>query len=58
MFFITSFQFVLEYLRENSFKTFVVSGGGIEFMRTCVEKAYGIPGDQVVGSSVKTSGDQ
>jgi len=45
---------VLAFLRANGFKTFVVSGGGIEFMRAWVEEAYGIPPEQVVGSSVKT----
>ena len=45
---------VLEYLRANGFKTFIVSGGGIEFMRVWTEAAYGIPPEQVVGSSVKT----
>jgi haloacid dehalogenase-like hydrolase len=45
---------LLAYLRANGFKTYVVSGGGIEFMRPWVEKAYGVPPDQVVGSSVKT----
>jgi phosphoglycolate phosphatase-like HAD superfamily hydrolase len=44
-------QELLEYLRANGFKTFVVSGGGIEFMRPWIGKAYGIPPDQVVGSS-------
>jgi hypothetical protein len=38
-------------LRANGFKTFIVSGGGIEFMRPWVEKIYGIPPEQVVGSS-------
>jgi phosphoserine phosphatase len=42
---------LLGYLRANGFKTFIVSGGGIEFMRPWVEKAYGIPPEQVVGSS-------
>lgn len=42
---------LLEYLRANEFKTFIVSGGGVEFMRPWVEKAYGIPPQQVVGSS-------
>jgi phosphoglycolate phosphatase-like HAD superfamily hydrolase len=42
---------LLAYLRANGFKTFIVSGGGIEFMRPWVEKAYGIPPEQVVGSS-------
>jgi hypothetical protein len=45
---------LLDYLRANGFKTFVVSGGGIEFMRPWVEEVYGIPKDQVVGSSIKT----
>ena len=42
---------LLGYLRENGFKTFIVSGGGIEFMRPWTEKVYGIPPEQVVGSS-------
>jgi phosphoglycolate phosphatase-like HAD superfamily hydrolase len=42
---------LLAYLRANGFKTFIVSGGGIEFMRPWVEKAYGIPPEQVIGSS-------
>jgi phosphoserine phosphatase len=42
---------LLTYLRANGFKTFIVSGGGIEFMRPWVEKVYGIPPEQVVGSS-------
>lgn len=45
---------LLTYLQENDFKTFIVSGGGIEFMRPWVEEIYGIPRDQVVGSSIKT----
>lgn len=45
---------LLSYLRENGFKTFIVSGGGIEFMRPWVEGVYGIPPEQVVGSSIKT----
>ena len=45
---------LLEYLRANGFKTFIVSGGGIEFMRPWVESVYGIPPEQVVGSSIKT----
>jgi phosphoglycolate phosphatase-like HAD superfamily hydrolase len=44
---------LLDYLRANGFKTFVVSGGGIEFMRPWVEEVYGIPPEQVVGSSIK-----
>jgi hypothetical protein len=46
---------VLAYLRANGFKTFIVSGGGIEFMRAWAETVYGIPPEQVVGSSVKTT---
>jgi phosphoglycolate phosphatase-like HAD superfamily hydrolase len=42
---------LLAYLRANGFKTFIVSGGGVDFMRVWVEKAYGIPPEQVVGSS-------
>ena len=42
---------LLGYLRANGFKTFIVSGGGIEFMRPWTEKVYGIPPEQVVGSS-------
>ncbi len=45
---------VLAYLRANGFKTYIVSGGGIEFMRPWAERVYGIPPEQVVGSSVKT----
>jgi len=42
---------LLAYLRASGFKTFIVSGGGIEFMRPWAEKVYGIPPEQVVGSS-------
>jgi hypothetical protein len=45
---------LLAYLRASGFKTFIVSGGGIEFMRPWTEKVYGIPPEQVVGSSIKT----
>ena len=45
---------LLAYLRANGFKTFIVSGGGIEFMRPWTEKVYGVPPEQVVGSSIKT----
>jgi phosphoserine phosphatase len=45
---------LLAYLRANDFKTFIVSGGGIEFMRPWAEKTYGIPPEQVIGSSIKT----
>jgi phosphoglycolate phosphatase-like HAD superfamily hydrolase len=46
---------LLDYLRANGFKTYIVSGGGIEFMRPWVEQAYGIPPEQVIGSSIKTT---
>lgn len=45
---------LMAYLRDNGFKTFIVSGGGIEFMRPWTERVYGVPPEQVVGSSVKT----
>jgi hypothetical protein len=45
---------LLAYLRANGFKTFIVSGGGIEFMRPWSEQIYGVPPEQVVGSSIKT----
>ena len=45
---------VLAYLRANGFKTFIVSGGGVEFMRPWAESVYGIPPEQIVGSSVET----
>jgi phosphoglycolate phosphatase-like HAD superfamily hydrolase len=44
---------LLAYLRANGFKTFIVSGGGIEFMRTFAEATYGVPPEQVIGSSGK-----
>ena len=44
---------LLEYLRANGFKTFIVSGGGVEFMRPWTERVYGIPPEQVVGSRAK-----
>ncbi len=43
---------LLQYLRANGFKTYIVSGGGVEFMRPWSEEIYGIPADQVVGSSI------
>jgi len=46
---------LLAYLRANGFKTFIVSGGGIEFMRVFAERVYGVPPEQVIGSSVKTT---
>jgi hypothetical protein len=45
---------VLAYLRANGFKNYIVSGGGIEFMRPWAEQTYGISPEQVVGSSMKT----
>lgn len=45
---------LLDYLRANDFKPFIVSGGGVEFMRPWVEQVYGIPPEQVIGSSIKT----
>ena len=45
---------LLAYLRANGFKTYIVSGGGIEFMRPWAESVYGIPPEQVIGSSIKT----
>jgi len=45
---------LLAYLRANGFKTFIVSGGGNEFMRPWAEAVYGIPPEQIVGSSIKT----
>ncbi len=44
---------LLAYLRDNGFKTYIVSGGGIEFMRTFSERVYGVPPEQVIGSSGK-----
>jgi phosphoglycolate phosphatase-like HAD superfamily hydrolase len=44
---------LLRYLRANGFKTYIVSGGGVEFMRVFAERAYGIPPEQVIGSSGK-----
>jgi len=46
---------LLAYLRANGFKTFIVSGGGVEFMRAFAERVYGIPPEQVIGSSGKQS---
>lgn len=44
---------LLNYLRDNGFKTFIVSGGGIEFMRVFSEEIYGIPPEQVMGSTIE-----
>jgi len=46
---------LLDYLRANGFKTFIVSGGGIDFMRPWAERIYGIPPEQIVGSSLKAA---
>ncbi len=45
---------LLDYLRNNGFKTYIVSGGGVEFMRPMTQKMYGIPPEQVIGSSIET----
>lgn len=45
---------LLGFLRANGFKTYIVSGGGVEFMRPWVEKVYGIPPEQVIGSTIRT----
>jgi hypothetical protein len=45
---------LLAYLRAHGYKTFIVSGGGIEFMRPWAEQTYGVPPEQVIGSSIKT----
>jgi hypothetical protein len=45
---------LLAYLRANGFRTYIVSGGGVEFMRPWTEQVYGIPPDQVIGSSIRT----
>ncbi|MCA6075329.1 HAD family hydrolase [Fulvivirga sedimenti] len=49
---------LLAYLRANDFKTFIVSGGGIEFMRPWAEAVYGIPPEQVMGSSIKVEWEE
>jgi hypothetical protein len=45
---------LLDYLRAKGFKTYIVSGGGIEFLRVISEEIYGVPPEQVIGSSIKT----
>jgi hypothetical protein len=45
---------LLGYLRANGFKTYIVSGGGVEFMRVFAERVYGVPPEQVIGSSIET----
>jgi len=49
---------VLAYLRANGFKTYIVSGGGVEFMRPWTSAVYGVPPEQVIGSSIKTKFDE
>jgi haloacid dehalogenase-like hydrolase len=44
---------LLDYLRANSFKTFIVSGGGVDFIRPWARRVYGIPPEQVIGSRLK-----
>ena len=48
---------LLAYLRASGFKTFIASGGGIEFMRPWTDRIYGVPPEQVIGSSIKTRFD-
>jgi phosphoserine phosphatase len=50
----TPMKELLAYLRANGFKTFIVTGGGVEFMRVFSERVYGVPPEQVVGSSIRT----
>ena len=45
---------LLDYLRANRFKTYIVTGGGVEFVRAFAERAYGVPPEQVVGSTIET----
>ncbi len=45
---------LLDYLRENGFKTYIVSGGGVDFMRAIITEVYGIPEEQIIGSTIKT----
>jgi phosphoserine phosphatase len=48
---------LLQYLRANDFKTYIVSGGGVDFMRAFVTDIYGIPAEQIIGSRIKTEFD-
>jgi len=48
---------LLDYLRANGFKTYIVSGGGVEFLRVIAQELYGVPPEQVIGSSVRTKYD-
>jgi len=45
---------LLQYLRANDFKTYIVSGGGVDFMRPLAQEVYGIPAEQIIGSTIKT----
>jgi phosphoserine phosphatase len=49
---------VLAYLRSNGFKTCIVSGGGVEFLRVFAQQVYGVPPEQVIGSTIKTRYEQ
>lgn len=49
---------LLTYLRGNGFKTYIVSGGGVEFLRVFAERVYGVPPEQVIGSTIKTRYEQ
>jgi phosphoserine phosphatase len=49
---------LLTYLRSNGFKTYIVSGGGVEFLRVFAEQVYGVPAEQVIGSTIKTRYEQ
>ena len=44
---------LIDFLKYNRFKTFIVSGGGIDFIREALSNVYGIPPDQIIGSSIK-----
>ena len=48
---------LLDYLRANNFKTYIVSGGGVDFMRAFVSEIYGIPSEQIIGTRMKTEFD-
>ena len=48
---------LLDYLRANGFKTYIVSGGSVDFMRAIVTEIYGIPSEQIIGSTIKTEFD-
>lgn len=48
---------LISYLQDNDFKTYIVSGGGVDFMRPIISELYGIPNEQIIGSTVKTKYD-